>query len=77
MAGLGKKANGRLQIQLPDILPELVALPLVVYKTISQVPGHHKLQKSTCRLLSVHRVHLREPETTVESVIQFMIGMLL
>lgn len=57
--------------QLPDTLPELVALPLVVNKAISQVPGHHKLQRSTCLLIIVHRVHLREPETTVEPVLQW------
>lgn len=53
------------QIQHWDTSPELVALPLVVNKAISQVPGHHKLQTRTCLLLIVHRVHLREPETTV------------
>ncbi len=58
-------------MQLPDTLPELVALPLVVNKAISQVPGHHKLQRSTCLLIIVHRVHLREPETIVVSVVQW------
>lgn len=58
-------------MKLPDTLPEIVALPLVVNKAISQVPGHHKLERSTCLLLIVHRVHLREPETTVESVLQW------
>lgn len=52
-------------------LPELVELPLVVNKAISQVPRHHKLQRSTCLLLIVDRVHLREPETTVQSVLEW------
>lgn len=67
---MGNEASGKLQMQPADTLPELVALPLVVNKAISQVPGHHKLHRSTCLLLIVYRVHLREPETTGESVLQ-------
>lgn len=52
------------QMQLVDTIPELVALPLVVNKAISQVPGHDKLQRSTCLLLVICRVDLREPKTT-------------
>lgn len=56
---LVNKANRSL-----DLLPEPVALSLVVNKALSQISGHHKLQPGTGWLFIVHRVDLNESETT-------------
>lgn len=44
-------------------LPEFVVVPPVVNKTIGEVPGHHKLKRSTGLVLIIYRVHLKIPET--------------